>query len=348
MNVLICTAQVPFTSGGGELHVANLKRAFIEAGHSAEVATVPFKWYPPRQIMRGALAWRMLDLTEANGRPIDMVVGMKFPAYLVNHPCKVVWVMHQFRAAYDLWGTRFDDLSEHPEGLELRSFIKRADERFIPESRKVFANSKTVAARLRHYNNIESEPLYHPPPTVERLRMGEQHDYVLFPSRMEPIKRQELLIEAASLLKAPLRVVLTGDSHDHAHYESLVRQFKVRDRVQLLGPVDREKLAELYSTALAVCYLPFEEDYGYVTLEAMYSGKPVVALTDGGGATEFIDHGSTGLVVDPKPAAIAQALEELYADKHRARMMGERGREKVLALDLSWQKVVEQLLSAAR
>ncbi|HEV7700367.1 MAG TPA: glycosyltransferase family 4 protein [Pyrinomonadaceae bacterium] len=348
MNVLICTAQVPFTSGGGELHVANLKQAFIEAGHVAEIAAVPFKWYPPREIMRGALAWRMLDLTEANGKPVDMVVGMKFPAYLVDHPCKVVWVMHQFRAAYDLWGTRFDDLCDHPEGPELRTFIKGADERFLPESRKVFANSKTVADRLRRYNNIESEPLYHPPPTVEWLCPGGQHDYVFFPSRLEPIKRQELLIEAASLLKSPMRVILAGDSHDHARYESLIRQFGVKDRVQILRPVAREVLVDLYSNALAICYLPFEEDYGYVTLEAMHSGKPVVVLTDGGGAREFIDHGSDGLIVEPEPAAIADAIDELYADKQRARIMGERGREKILAMDLSWQTVVERLVSAAR
>ena len=347
MNILICTAQVPFTSGGGELHVENLKRGFIEAGHNAEIASVPFKWYPPKEIMNGALAWRMLDVTEANGKPIDMVVGMKFPAYLVDHPCKVVWVMHQFRAAYDLWGTTFDDLSLKPEGAEIRSFIKNADERFLPESRKVFANSKTVADRLRRFNNIDSEPLYHPPPNVD-FRPGEYADYVFFPSRMEPIKRQELLIEAASLLKSPLRIVLAGSSHDRKYYESLVLQFKVKDRVQILSHVSHEELTDLYSNSLAVCYMPFEEDYGYVTLEAMYSAKPVVVSRDGGGAAELIEHGSDGFVVEPEPAAIAQALDELYADKKRAREMGERGREKILAMDLSWQNVVDRLLAAAR
>jgi glycosyltransferase involved in cell wall biosynthesis len=348
MNILICTAQVPFTFGGGELHVENLKRAFIEAGHNAEIAAVPFKWYPPKEIMNGALTWRMLDVTEANGKPIDLVVGMKFPAYLVRHPNKVVWVMHQFRAAYDMWNTPFDDLAAKPEGEELRAFIKAADERVLPESRKVFANSKTVAARLKRFNNIESEPLYHPPPNAEWLKPGAYEDYVFFPSRMESIKRQELLIEAASLMKSPLRVILAGSSHDHKKYESLVREFKVTDRVEIRKHVSREELTDLYSNALAVAYLPFEEDYGYVTLEAMYSGKPVVVLADGGGATEFIENGNDGYVVEPETNAIADALDKLYFDKERARAMGERGREKILAMDLSWQNVVEQLLSAAQ
>lgn len=113
------------------------------------------------------MAWRMLDLSAANGQTVDLVIGMKFPAYLVAHERKVLWILHQHRAAYNLWGTPFDDLSTYPEGVRVREWIKHCDERFIPEARKVFANSKAVADRLRRYNNIESEPLYHPPPLAD-------------------------------------------------------------------------------------------------------------------------------------------------------------------------------------
>src|SRR5690242_13631328 len=158
-NVLICTTQVPFTTGGGESHVEGLRQALIAAGYNAEVAALPFKWYPPTEIMRGALAWRMLDVSEANGKPIDLVIGMKFPAYLVGHPKKVLWVMHQYRSAYNLWGTQFDDLSTYPEGPRVRQWIRDCDNRFLNESRKVFANSQTVAQRLQHFNHIASEVL---------------------------------------------------------------------------------------------------------------------------------------------------------------------------------------------
>jgi glycosyltransferase involved in cell wall biosynthesis len=348
MNILICTTHVPFTSGGGELHVENLRQAFVAGGHNAEIARLPFKWYPPEEILRGTLAWRMLDVTEANGKPIDMVVGMKFPAYLVSHPRKVVWVMHQYRAAYELAGTKFDDLSHHPEGRSIRAFIKNADEKFLPQARRVFANSKTVAERLRRYNSIESETLYHPPPRMEQLHRGEQRDYVFYPSRLEPMKRQELLIEAASMMKSPLQIVLAGASQDLAHYESLIKKFKVADRVQIKGFVDEKELIDLYANALAVCYLPFEEDYGYVSLEAMLSAKPVVAAVDGGGAAELIEDGSEGRIVESDPQAIADALDELHSDRKRAKLMGERGREKVLAMKLSWNHVADKLISAGR
>jgi glycosyltransferase involved in cell wall biosynthesis len=346
-NILICTTQVPFTAGGAEAHVEGLRRALLEAGYHAEVVALPFKWYPPAEIMRSALAWRLLDLSEANGKPVDLVIGMKFPAYLVAHERKVLWIMHQYRAAYNLWDTPFNDLSPYPDGAQVRQWIQNADNRLIPEAKRIFANSKTVAERLRRYNHIESWPLYHPPPRADSLRSGEQGDYIFYPSRLEPQKRQELLIEAAQYLRTPLKIVLAGGSGDPKRYESLVGKYDVKDRVCLRGFVPEAEMVELYSNALGVCYLPFDEDYGYVTLEGMLSSKPVVVANDGGGAGEFIEHGSEGLLVEPEPRAIAESLDSLYADRAEARAMGERGRDKLKAMNLCWENVVESLIDGA-
>jgi glycosyltransferase involved in cell wall biosynthesis len=346
-NILICTTQVPFTRGGAESHVEGLRRALIAAGYRAEIVALPFKWYPPGEIMRGALAWRMLDVTAANGQPVDLVIGMKFPAYLVAHERKVLWILHQHRSAYNLWGTPFDDLSTYPEGVRVREWIKHCDETFIPDARKVFANSNAVADRLKRYNNIESEPLYHPPPLADQLRTGEQGDYVFYPSRLEPQKRQELLIEAAQHLRSPLKVVLAGGSGNLKHYEELIKKNGVGNRVTIRGFVSEEEMVELYANALGVCYLPFDEDYGYVTLEGMLAAKPVVVARDSGGAAEFIEHDAEGFVVDPDPRAVAEALDTLYADRVRAQSMGGRGREKIEAMNLTWPNVVQKLISAA-
>jgi glycosyltransferase involved in cell wall biosynthesis len=347
-NILICTTQVPFTSGGAESHVEGLRRALIDAGYNAEVVALPFKWYPPEEIMRSALAWRMLDLSEANGKPVDLVIGMKFPAYLVAHERKVLWIIHQHRSAYNLWNTQFDDLSTYPDGARVREWIWDCDNRFIPEAKKVFANSQTVADRLRRYNKIESQPLYHPPPRAERLRCGDQGDYVYYPSRLEPQKRQELLIEAAQHLRTPVKIVIAGGSGNAQYYESLVKQHGVGDRVSLRGFVSDAEMIELYANSLGVCYLPFDEDYGYVTLEGMLSGKPIVVANDGGGATEFIEHEREGFIVEPEPRAIAESLDSLYADRARTRAMGQRGQEKLKAMNLSWEHVVSSLIDAAR
>lgn len=345
-NVLICTTQVPFTTGGAEYHVDGLRRALIEGGYSAEVVRLPFKWYPPEEIMRGALAWRLLDLSESNGKPIDLVIAMKFPCYLASHSNKVLWIMHQHRAAYNLWGTQFDDLSTYPEGARIREWIQHCDLRFISAAKKVFANSITVADRLRRYNQLESEPLYHPPPSFEKLRTGEQGDYFFYPSRLEPQKRQELLIEALRFTKTPVRIVLAGGAQNLEHYRSLIRAFDLTERVKLLGFISTDEMVDWYANALGVCYLPFDEDYGYVTLEGMLSGKPLIVPSDAGGPTEFIENDRDGLIVDPDPRSIAEALDQLYLDRERATKMGVHGREKLLAMNLSWQNVVEKLVSA--
>lgn len=346
-NILICTTQVPFTTGGAESHVGGLRHALVTAGYQAEIVALPFKWYPPTEIMRSAMAWRMLDLSSANGQPVDLVIGMKFPAYLVAHERKVLWILHQHRAAYNLWGTPFDDLSTYPEGVRVREWIKNCDERFIPEARKVFANSIAVAERLKRYNNIESEALYHPPPLAGRLRTGRQGDYIFYPSRLEPQKRQELLIEAMHLVRTPVKLLLAGSAADANRYEDLIKRHGVRDRVTMRGFVSNDELVELYANSLAVCYLPFDEDYGYVPLEAMLSGKPVVVPRDGGGAAELVEDKETGLITDSDPQAIADCLDSLYADRARANKMGERGLEKLNSMNLSWEQVVEKLIDGA-
>src|SRR2546422_11639464 len=164
---------------------------------------------------------------------------------------------------------------------------------------------------------------------------------------MESQKRQELLIEAMKYVHAPVKAVFAGSSSDVNHYESLIKQHGVSDRVCLRGFVSDDELIDLYANALGVCYLPFDEDYGYVTLEGMLSAKPVIVPSDGGGATEFIENEHEGLIVDPEPQMIADAVDALYNDRDRTRRMGENGPEKLLAMNLSWRNVVSKIVSAA-
>jgi glycosyltransferase involved in cell wall biosynthesis len=182
---------------------------------------------------------------------------------------------------------------------------------------------------------------------VDQLRTGEQGDYVFYPSRLEPQKRQELLIAAMRFVTTPVKVIFAGGSADAKHYETLIKQNCVADRVVMRGFVSEDELVQLYGNALGVCYLPFDEDYGYVTLEGMLAGKPLVVTSDGGGATEFIEHDAEGLVVEPEPRSIAAALDTLYADRARAQTMGERGCEKIKSMNLSWDNVVKRLIEAA-
>jgi glycosyltransferase involved in cell wall biosynthesis len=287
-------------------------------------------------------------LSEANGRPIDRVIALKFPAYCVRHPHKIVWLLHQHRPAYELWGTADCDLMRFPEGRDVREFIHAADRRFLAEARAVHAISREVTARLDGCENLHASPLYPPPPRAESFRCDQYGEYVFFPSRITPYKRQLLLLEAMALVRSPVRCVLAGAAPDPEmsfQVEHRRNVLGLQDRVTLLGEIAHEKLVECYAGALAVFFGPVREDYGFVTLEAFLSRKAVITCTDSGAPLEFVEHEGNGLVVEPQALAIARALDELYFDRGRARSLGEAGLDTYHSRGVSWEAVLDRLLA---
>jgi glycosyltransferase involved in cell wall biosynthesis len=348
MRIAICHPQTPFSRGGGEYHTEGLAKALRGAGHEVDVLAIPFKWYPPDELVHQMGMWRSLDLSEANGMPIDMVIALKFPAYFVRHPRKVVWLIHQHRAAYELWSHPvFGDLRMEPEGEAVRELIWKGDRVALAEARRIFTNSSNVRDRLRESLGMAAEPLYHRSPLTEallELPPGETGDYLVFPSRLEPLKRQALVAESMRHVRSDVRLVLVGTGSDAPKLRRLIDQRKLGDRVTLEGAVSDERLIELYRDALGVYYGPFDEDYGYVTLEAMAARKPVITLSDSGGPLELVRHRENGLVAEPKPKRIAAAIDALAADPQAASTMGEAGHKLLLDTVPAWPEVVERLL----
>lgn len=349
MRVLIATAQVPFVRGGAEILAAGLQQALRRAGHEAEIVQFPFKWYPPEAIPPQVLAARLMDLSSFAGNDIDQVIGLKFPAYVIPHPRKSLWILHQHRAAYDLWQTGLSDLVQAPGGRAVRDMIRHADNRFIPEARRVFTISRNVSDRLARFNDIASQPLYHPPANAERYTSGPYGDYVLYASRIDPIKRQWLVVDALAQCTLPVRLIVVGDADTLRVLEQLharARERGVDDRITWAGVVDEAEKLRLYAGACAVVYPPLDEDYGYGTLEAMLAARPVITCTDSGGPLEFVQHEVTGLVAEPTAQALALALDRLWRDRDEARALGENGRRAYEAHDISWGHVVERLCCA--
>src|ERR687885_1501592 len=120
MRIAVAAPQVPFERGGAEIFADELVAQLRLRGHEAALVTVPFKWYPGERVLTQAFLWRLLDVEETDGRPIDLVVATKFPSYVVRHPRKVVWLVHQFRQAYELDRTGLGQFGESPEERALR------------------------------------------------------------------------------------------------------------------------------------------------------------------------------------------------------------------------------------
>jgi glycosyltransferase involved in cell wall biosynthesis len=344
-TVVVCEAQVPFVQGGAEVHVRELVRELRSRGYEAERVAIPFKWYPKDEILPHAAAWRLIDLAESNGRPIDLVIATKFPTYFVRHPNKVAWLIHQYRAAYELCGTPFSDFGHNEADVGLRDTLIRLDTAMLGECRRLFANAENTAARVRKYNGLQATALYHPPRLASRLACREYGDVVLSVGRIESVKRADLVVSAMRFVDRPLTLVIAGDGTQRANVERLAADLDVADRVRFLGTVDDDELLMLYANALAVLYPPFDEDFGYVTLEAFLARKPVVTAKDSGGPNEFVIDGVNGFSCEPAPEAIAAAINALQADRGRARRMGEAGEAR--ARGITWDGVIEQLLGAA-
>jgi glycosyltransferase involved in cell wall biosynthesis len=341
MRVAVLRPQVPFERGGAEIFTDRLVDELRGRGHDADLVTVPFKWYPGARVLTQAFLWRLLDLDEADGRPVDMVVATKFPSYLVRHREKRVWLLHQFRQAYELDGTELGQFGDSPEQRALRRKVQALDRVGLGEATRLFATSGNVADRLERSTGLAAEVLAHPPQELA-YRCEAYGDFVLSVNRLDRAKRIDLLLEAAAL-DASLEIVIAGDGPDRQRLEALAHDRGLDGRARFAGRVGEDELADLYGRCLAVFYAPIDEDFGMVPFEAFLSEKPVLTTTDAGGPLEVVADGRTGLVVAPEAAELARAAGWLRENRDEAASYGRAG--KAIAAEVTWDRAISRLLS---
>jgi glycosyltransferase involved in cell wall biosynthesis len=344
MRLCVCMPQVPFERGGTEIFADGLVHALREHGHETELVTVPYKWYPGERVLTQAFLWRLLDLTEATGRSIDAVIATKFPSYAIRHPRKVVWLLHQFRQAWDLDRTELGQFSESAEDRALRRKVLELDRVTLGEARAIFTTSSIVAGRLRESTGLDAEVLA-PPPAPLDFHCTAYEDFILSVNRLDRAKRIDLLIEAAAATP-DVRVVIAGDGPDRERLEQLARERGLDGRATFAGRVDDTELADLYARCRGVYYAPVDEDYGLVPYEAFLSEKPVITATDAGGPLDIVHDRQTGLVVSPTVEDVARACTWLREHEDDARALGRAGRD--LARAVTWDACIERLLESIR
>ncbi|WP_043648240.1 glycosyltransferase family 4 protein [Chitinilyticum litopenaei] len=340
MRVLVTASIAPFIHGGADYHVNGVCDALRSAGCQVELLRFPFTFQPEQTIM-DLMEWlARLDLRAPNNYRVDKLISLQFPGYGAMHDDHVAWVMHQHRAVYEL----YDPQTASPELAALREKVVAYDQRSFARCKRVMANSQTVADRLRRFNGVNAEPLYHPPPQAEALFLAEPLGYVFCPSRIETLKRQDLLVRALALAPESLPVLFAGDGGQRAALEELIAELKLESRVRLLGRISDAEKRLYYAHADAVFFAPFDEDYGYITHEAMLSGKPVITCSDSGGPLEFVRNGETGWVVEPDPQAVAEVLQQIRRRPQEVKRMGLAARMNWSEFGISWTNVVNRLL----
>ncbi|TML03032.1 MAG: glycosyltransferase family 4 protein [Actinobacteria bacterium] len=259
----------------------------------------------------------------------------------MRHPNKVVWLLHQFRQAYELDRTELGQFGESVEERATRRAVQRLDRVALGEARKLFTTSQNVADRLKRSTGLDADVMPHPPQELQYRTEGYE-DFVLSVGPLDRRKRHDLLLEALAA-DATLHCVIVGDGPDRERLEAVARRHGLDGRARFAGRVDEEQLAALYARCLAVYYAPVDEDFGMVPYEAFLAEKPVVTTTDSGGPLEVVADRRTGLVCEPRAAALAEACSWLRQHVEDAKAWGRAGKE--IARRVSWDEAIARLLA---
>lgn len=345
LRVIVVTSDVPFVHGGHRVIAEEITRALRRQGHLAELVTTPQNRFG-RQFS-AYVANRFTDVGETgDGEPVDRVISLRYPSFAVRHPRHVCWLNHRMREYYDLWPAFKRKLSKKGVIKESarRFLIHRADEYFLKHNvTKLYAQSKTIAERLRTYGAIESEVLY-PPPPERPYRTDAYENFVFAVSRLHPLKRLDLLVRSMKHVKSTkLRAVIAGTGEEEESLKKLAAELGVAHRIDFVGRVSDETLVDYYARCRGVFFAPFMEDYGFVTLEAFRSKKPVLTCMDSGGPAELVSVGRSGYVLLPEPFQIAGQLDEWANNEDLAVRMGANGEADTRGVQ--WDACIEVLLS---
>jgi glycosyltransferase involved in cell wall biosynthesis len=353
--ILILGVQAPFTWGGQDVLVQTLAAKLREHKHQVDIVSLPLSMLPKEGLLKQAAIWRSIELEHFGGVSSDLVIATKFPSYYARHPRKSLWLVHQHRMMYELYGSRFSDFSDDPRDEALRSMLLQGDRKMLAECAFVSGISQNVVQRLKLFNGSETPlnavALYPPLPLGDRYYCAEAQDYVLSVGRLCSIKRVDLMIKAMPYVHRFVKLKVVGVENEPGvmdYFRNEIDKHHLWDRVEFLGRVSDQELLDLYARARIVYYAPHDEDYGYVTLEAMASCKPVLTAHDSGGVLEFIRDNEQGLVLEPTSLAFGQAVNRLVEDPALAQRLGACGRQTICALGLhtsGWEPVLQGLLS---
>jgi glycosyltransferase involved in cell wall biosynthesis len=341
-RILVVTSGALFVKGGHLTIAHETADALRRAGYQAEVLVTPQNRFG-RQVS-AYLATRMTDVgLTADGQPVDQVISLRFPSYAVRHPRHVCWLNHRMREYYDLWDHFTRGLGRKgrfKEGVRRRLF-HTVDRHLLKRNvTRLFAQSRTIQQRLQRFGGIPSEVLY-PPAPARPYRTDLYGDYIFAVSRLTPLKRLDLLVEAVALMRDRfLGVKIAGEGAEADRLRERIAQLGLTARVELLGPISDAELVDRYARCRGVFFAPWNEDYGFVTLESFRSGKPVVTAVDSGGPAELVQHEVSGLVAEPTPRALAEQLDRL-ADRDLAERLGRAA--EVASREHTWEKAVRLL-----
>ena len=331
---ILAVASASGELGGAERFHEGLRSSLCENGFDVDIVSVVPDESDFAAILGSYLQFYDLDLTMYDG-----IISTKAPAYVARHPNHVCYLQHTMRVFYDRFDTEFPWADS--ERREQRKWIQKLDTAALssPNIKRLFVIGEEVRDRLLKFNRITSEVLYQAT-TLSGFHCGAS-EYLFMPGRFHRWKRVNLIIDAMRYVKAPIKLLISGTGEDEAALKELARE---NSNIAFLGRVSDEELLEYYANALAVLFVPCNEDFGLVAIEAFHSAKPIITCRDSGQPAMMTSRFQAGLICDPTATAVADAIDSLFASPERARKLGENGRFKVA--EMTWNTTAQALISA--
>lgn len=336
MKIALITIQAASgEKGGAESFFLGLQKALKNAGHNCETVTFISDESSQEKILASYETCHTMDLTD-----YDLVISTKAPSYAISHPNHIVYLVHTMRVFYDMFTKEFPKPNSRIKAFREKIIKKDTQALSKASISKLFTIGHEVTKRLKKYNKIESEVL-HPPLVHEHFYCDGQENYIFIPSRLHRWKRIDLLIEAMQYVRSDIQLHIAGTGEDEQSLKKLAN-----NKVVFLGRISDEAITKEYANALAVPFVPLQEDYGYVTLEAFKSKKAVITCNDSGEPSYFVKDGVNGFVCKADPQEIAKKIDYLYEHKDEAKEMGKRGFESIK--HITWDNVIKELLSHSK
>ncbi len=375
MNIaLIAPSHVPFMTGGAERLWKDLCHQINElTPHSADIINIPAPEGNFWEIINSYRTFSDLNLDH-----FDMVISGKNPCWMVRHSNHVLYMLHPLRGVYDTYplfhlpyavqskfnlvnqiakacdlgistNELFDQLNElkkyHLEIVDdvkipspfLRKVLHRFDANALSSVRKIYTISNVVSNREEYFHGQEvcgSQP----PPSGLNVRQGLASNYILTYSRLDKAKRIDLIINGFKKTKNNLELRIAGEGPE---FQSLVELSSDDSRIKFLGRLTDEALIDQIADAYAVCFTPYQEDYGLVTVEALFAGKPVITTSDAGGPLDFIVNGVNGYVAEPTATSMGNAIDNVVNNPNYSALTLEAIKS---VSHVRWDRLVEKIV----
>lgn len=326
--------------GGAENLYEGLLNALKVVGHAAIQIEIPFDESSVEKILESYCYCYYLNLNE-----YDCVISTKAPTYMIQHENHISYLLHTIRVFYDQFSSEYNvnDRKKQKEKQIIQAFDRYALDPC--RIKKHYAIGQTVVDRLKKSNlfwdKIPFEVIY-PAPRISTFNNPEEGQFIFLPGRLHKWKRVDLIINAMKFVKTPVKLVIAGKGDAEETLQQLTKKLGLEERVQFRGAISDNELLDLYSRSIVVPFVPIREDYGYITIEAFKSKKPVITCKDSGEPAIMVKDNVSGFVVEPDPRKIADKINYFIDYPEKISYMGNAGFECVK--DIMWEKIVSKLL----